>query len=470
MTEKLTRNKGRYLGLQTYLKNVTGELHGYVSSEGNEQSKLLGFKNSVHEEILSLVKPEEIGTEVINNMKSLEPTYQVLAQAELKLEQFKHSQYSNTASLESGFSLGGLGGHSLSSPRAHCKLPKLGLPQFAGNPLDWQCFWDQFKLSIHDNSSINDIDKFNYLKGCLKGEAQATISENYTVAIDVFKDRFGNEQVLISAHIESLLKIDKIRFVTNIKGLRMLYTHVENCIRNLKALKLDTAGYGSLLIPILNDRLPDGINVIISRQFCGQVWSLDKVMQYFGNELKAQETCNLDKVTSDFSRKREPYSGLFAQTRNKKYSCLYCNGDHFSSRCDKVTNCQARKAILRKHGRCFICLDKWAHCKKLYVPRNMCAKDVRKLNIIFPYNYEADPFGKHNNSNNEKEGGNNTTDKDNSSFTRHTGCKNKGILLQTAFADICSPDTTEVKHYNRLLFDSGRQRSYISAKAWETLQ
>ena len=95
MTEKLTRIKGRYLGLQTYLKNVTGELHGYVSSEGNEQSKLLGFKNTltqlitqygtVHEEILSLVKPEEIGTETINHMKSLEPAYQVLAQAELKL-------------------------------------------------------------------------------------------------------------------------------------------------------------------------------------------------------------------------------------------------------------------------------------------------------------------------------------------------------------------------------------------------
>ena len=43
------------------------------------------------------------------------------------------------------------------------------------------------------------------------------------------------------------------------------------------------------------------------------------------------------------------------------------------------------------------------------------------------------------------EGGNNTTDKDNSCFTGHTGCENKGILLQTALADICSAHTTEVK-------------------------
>ena len=83
---------------------------------------------------------------------------------------------------------------------------------------------------------------------------------------------------------------------------------------------------------------------------------------------------------------------------------------------------------------------------------------------------EADPLGKRNDSNNNKEGGNNTTDKDNSCFTGHTGCENKGILLQTALADICSADTTEVKHYTRLLFDSGSQRSYISAKARDTLQ
>ena len=61
--------------------------------------------------------------------------------------------------------------------------------------------------------------------------------------------------------MESLLKIDKIRSVTNIRGLRMLYSHVENCIRKLKALKLDTAGYGSLLIPIIKDRLPDEIEL-----------------------------------------------------------------------------------------------------------------------------------------------------------------------------------------------------------------
>ena len=77
----------------------------------------------MHDEILSLDKPEGIEAEVINHMKSLERTYQV--QAELKLQQFKYSSYSNIANLPSGSSLMNVGGQSSSSPQAHCKLPKI---------------------------------------------------------------------------------------------------------------------------------------------------------------------------------------------------------------------------------------------------------------------------------------------------------------------------------------------------------
>ena len=71
----------------------------------------------------------------------------------------------------------------------------------------------------------------------------------------------------------------------------MLYNHVESCVRNLKSLKLDTSGYSSLLISILKDQLPDEITMIISRKFGEQIWTLDKVMEHFDSELRAQENC-----------------------------------------------------------------------------------------------------------------------------------------------------------------------------------
>lgn len=47
---------------------------------------------------------------------------------------------------------------------ATVKLPKLNVPSFDGNILKWQEFWDSFHSAIHDNRTLANIDKFNYLK------------------------------------------------------------------------------------------------------------------------------------------------------------------------------------------------------------------------------------------------------------------------------------------------------------------
>jgi len=76
-------------------------------------------------------------------------------------------------------------------------------------------------------------------------------SKNYKEAIQILSERFGNPQVLIFAHIESLLKFNRIKNKEDVKGLKKLYNDIENCIRSLKTLKLDVTGYGCVLIPIL---------------------------------------------------------------------------------------------------------------------------------------------------------------------------------------------------------------------------
>ena len=91
------------------------------------------------------------------------------------------------------------------------------MPDFNGDQLKWQGFWDRYKVYNHSSANIGEIDKFNYLQGGLKREALDAISgltlsmENYKEAIQLLKNRFGNEQLLISAHMESLIKISKIR-------------------------------------------------------------------------------------------------------------------------------------------------------------------------------------------------------------------------------------------------------------------
>ena len=43
---------------------------------------------------------------------------------------------------------------------------------------------------------------------------------------------------------------------------------------------------------------------------------------------------------------------------NRKISCTYCHKSHPSVRCNVITDVKARKSLLLKQGRCFICLEK----------------------------------------------------------------------------------------------------------------
>ena len=78
------------------------------------------------------------------------------------------------------------------------KLPKLTIPLFDGDVAQWTPFWDSYDSAIHQNSSLNEVDKFNYLRSLLKGAARDTVSglmltaANYQEAIEILKRRFGN--------------------------------------------------------------------------------------------------------------------------------------------------------------------------------------------------------------------------------------------------------------------------------------
>ena len=214
----------------------------------NSVVAIVGQLGIVHNEILNLIESKEIEPEVVDHMKSLEPVHRILATVDLKLEKLMQSQSPMTMSNMSSFNNSVV---QSTSQSVQCRLPKMQMPEFDGDPLTWQGFWDRYQVSIHSNANISEIDKFNYLKGFLREEALAAISGlmlssyNYKEAIQLLKNRFGNEQLLISSHMESLLKISKIRSreSTRDRELRMLYNHVENCIRDLKSLKLDTTAW-----------------------------------------------------------------------------------------------------------------------------------------------------------------------------------------------------------------------------------
>lgn len=137
------------------------------------------------------------------------------------------------------------------------KLPKISLPRFSGNLMRWTSFWDSYHSAIHTNGQLSDVDKFNYLRSLLDQTAYDAIAglslttANYQEAVEVLKKRFGNRQLIISKHMESLLSINAISSDHQLRYLRRLYDQSEANIRSLKALGVEPETYGAMLSSVL---------------------------------------------------------------------------------------------------------------------------------------------------------------------------------------------------------------------------
>ena len=70
----------------------------------------------------------------------------------------------------------------------------------------WKEFWDCFNAAIHSNARLATIDKLNYLRSRLGGEALGVIrglpltEENYDVSIELLKGPYADNRRFLKAH------------------------------------------------------------------------------------------------------------------------------------------------------------------------------------------------------------------------------------------------------------------------------
>ena len=146
------------------------------------------------------------------------------------------------------------------------------------------------------------MDKFNYLKSLLEGTAFKTVQGltltnlNYDSAIQLLKERFGNPQQIISAHMEGLLK------VTNCSGdhpgsLRAVYDKIMVHIRGLETLGVTSEQYRSMLIPVIMTKFPSDICLRIARETGREAWRITPLLTTLRQEVEAREASEGSTIT-----------------------------------------------------------------------------------------------------------------------------------------------------------------------------
>ena len=201
------------------------------------------------------------------------------------------------------------------------------------------------KMSIYQrwtNLTISRLSTYGTAPMTIDG--LSLTSANYKVALDLLKGRFANKQVIISAHMEHLLKLPSIPS-GDIRKLRELFDFIEAQIRALQALGVESTSYGSLLTPVILEKLPNEVKLIISRKLDKEVWELSDLLQVRKDELTAGERCspvsesehrNFVKPGNrsfDKSSITGPTTAAALLIPSGTVSCTYCRKSHPSAKC-----------------------------------------------------------------------------------------------------------------------------------------
>ena len=160
------------------------------------------------------------------------------------------------------------------------KLPTVTLKRFDGDPCN--C-WDSFSTAVDGEKRMPEILKYHHLNSLLDGKAAATITglpisaNNYKETIQLLQDRFGQKEQIIRSHMENIYNLPVIKD-SDIKRLREMFDKMESHVRGLKTLGVETEQYDILLLPLLQPKIPESIQIEISRKCANGSWILRNLM------------------------------------------------------------------------------------------------------------------------------------------------------------------------------------------------
>ncbi|GFW02597.1 integrase catalytic domain-containing protein [Trichonephila clavipes] len=234
--------------------------------------------------------------------------------------------------------LGQKGNPSLvTSSSSSLRLPKVQFQQFSGKLTDWLRFHNQFKR-IHEDESIDDGDKFQYLIQATTPKSRArdivesfpATPENYRKAFGYLRMRFGQEDVLIQVYVRELLKLVLQNTEVKKVNLSSLYDKIEAQLRALESLGVTKEKYAAMLFPLVESCLPAEIlhawerYVGYSSNELGKK-DLDSLMKFLSIDVSSEDRIKLARNSFD-SEKFDYISGRYEvalpwAVDNKLLSC-----------------------------------------------------------------------------------------------------------------------------------------------------
>ena len=128
------------------------------------------------------------------------------------------------------------------------KLPRIDVPTFNGELLNWNTFWEQLCVAIHDRKNLSATEKLVYLRHALKdGSAKSIIEglsatgDQYPEAIASLKARYDRPILLHQTHVRKIYELPNVKEGTG-KELRKFHDVAQQHLRALKSMGKEPSG------------------------------------------------------------------------------------------------------------------------------------------------------------------------------------------------------------------------------------
>lgn len=314
---------------------------------------------------------DDLNDLLASNEDATEPNYESMVAFDELFSRIKY-KYSELMSLRHNTQNTAntvVGENKIETYRQCPKLPRLELCPFNGELQNWPIFYETFKSIIHENQSLSDSEKIQYLIGKLTGNAQLICqgfmptAENYSVLWQTLVNKYNDKRVLAASYFDTLLNLPVANDADPI-SLENYIDKYSSLVSSLKQLKLECLedfifvhlGCKKISLELIKSfemNYSDSDKLPTCTQFINYIRNQSHILQRAYN-ISNNNSIRINKYNSQQSNSNKPRNirnnNVKTFVVHEQKRCIFCGVAEYH----QLKNCSKFKSITPKERFSFI--------------------------------------------------------------------------------------------------------------------